>query len=358
MKTLSPFIIWLCVFILLFSFKFIFTSRWDSFSLARLQLKSETQDCKNKNLSKNIEIRKQNVEKLFHDGHVNVLIGSGDGCYKINTRLQVFSIVRTIRSRKVFLRHLWAPAIVDIIVEYPFEKLDSDRKTYVLNKFGAEASKMSFLELVLSIEGRKRPEIYSKFPIEHPLAQAILQKDMAQVTHEPSTQILNPDKILSIPSVEIVDPENKDYGDSFHQMNSEIGSKIKRVIILSKNQTDFRAYNAATILAISSRKLEVILAYEKIIKAPQKIWNLNTVSCWEAIEALNSNTLVGQFEDPKDSQIWFGDSEVDTSYAIKLEQSLKKYHIRNGLWFPGSSEQLAWCRKFYAEHLYEQNDFE
>jgi hypothetical protein len=357
-KSVCPFLVWIVVFLFVSSWPVVFSASWEEYKVSQLNLMSDTGDCANEKPNKNIELGLENAERLFIDGSVNVLIGPKDGCYLLNTKVQVYSIERTQKTRKIFRRHSWAPAFIEIIVEVPFEELSKDRQKYVLNKFGSEAKKISIREIVLSVEGKNRPNVMSEFPIQHPQAEQILQKNILAMKPSVDRLVIDPKRHRDVPTMAIIDPENSRYAIGFRNIFEGVNAKINTVIILSENQTDYRAYNVATALALSSRSLNVIIANKEILNVTSEIPNLKSVSCWEAWEMTKSGVTVGQISYPRDSQLWYGENEVDVSYATALGYTLNKSGIKSGWWFPGGSAQLKWCQKFYSERLYEQSNFD
>lgn len=357
---MNPWVFWWVAIALVFSARWTVKERWFQFLVYDGKLVEQTVDCADHPVTAKFEASKDNAERLFRDGHVQVLLSKGDGCFKLNSQVQFYSIQRTKKARQIYQRRKWASVSVSIIIESDYDSLEESRKNYVQGKFKKEAKDLTYSLVTLRVEPEHRPIPPVKVETQHPAAinmpfaemDKFVQQNSATVIRLADQNKISDDKKriaiqrLLVPH-HLVDPQEGIESSVLIDLSTTPSDKP--IVVVGDSDYDGRAYNLVSALMSIGRKeiYWVATGLKNSLVLPDDVPGLETIDCWKALDLL-TNGAVGfvKARPNKGPVIWFGQNETDVNYLKLIQPYIKSSGKKSGdYWFKGGSEQLEWCQK-------------
>jgi hypothetical protein len=127
------------------------TSKFRHFAAQEVDKLDRSIDCQTQPANQEIEVSFANADKLNSQRHIEVLVGSKDGCFVIGQQIPLYAIKRAKASREIIERERRALVRIQNIKETSFGELGQGQKDYVVQKFGPQESKVIFNHVKLTL---------------------------------------------------------------------------------------------------------------------------------------------------------------------------------------------------------------
>jgi hypothetical protein len=127
------------------------TSKFRHFAAQEVDKLDRSIDCQTQPANQEIEVSFANADKLNSQRHIEVLVGSKDGCFVIGQQIPLYAIKRSKASREIIERERRALVRIQNIKKTSFGELVQRQKDYVVQKFGPQESKVIFNHVKLTL---------------------------------------------------------------------------------------------------------------------------------------------------------------------------------------------------------------